>query len=312
MQIDERTVGDVVVLTWLGKITLGEGDELIKDKIDSLLNQGRTRIVVDLADVPYIDSSGLGETVRTITKVSRAGGRIVFCNPTKRIIDLWSITKLITVIPIAEDVNAAIASFGAIALEVSCPMCRPPSWMSWASRLRLVSCTACDARFLVEIPELHISLLSTSATHATTRVSYLWWQTYYENGYGPEQVQLKFGRPCTISVSGRLDLFAIDLVLRAWEAVRAPKRVVLDTAAVRYYSQPAVRKLLEMCGTAHEGSRAVVLWRRPDEAGGTPADTHQALAASPFGFTDLPQAVAALGDATESPQSIEVGIRRGK
>ena len=60
MQIDERTIGDVVVLDVKGRVQLGEGDEMLKDKVNSLLNQGRKKIVLNLADVPYIDSVGLG------------------------------------------------------------------------------------------------------------------------------------------------------------------------------------------------------------------------------------------------------------
>jgi anti-sigma B factor antagonist len=76
MQIQERTVGDVVVLDVKGRITLGEGDELLKDKVNSLVNQGHRKIVLNLADVPYIDSAGLGEIVRTYTTVSRQGGSL--------------------------------------------------------------------------------------------------------------------------------------------------------------------------------------------------------------------------------------------
>src|SRR5204863_10186500 len=97
MQIEERMVGDVVMLDLKGKITLGEGDELLKDKVNSLVNQGHKKIVLNLADVPYIDSAGLGEVVRTYTTVSRQGGSLKLLNLTKRITDLLSITKLLTV-----------------------------------------------------------------------------------------------------------------------------------------------------------------------------------------------------------------------
>ena len=64
MQIEERTVGDVMVLDVKGRITLGEGDEILKDKVNSLLNQGQKKIVLNLAEVPYIDSAGPGEIGR--------------------------------------------------------------------------------------------------------------------------------------------------------------------------------------------------------------------------------------------------------
>ena len=81
MQIDERTIGDVLILDIKGRITLGEGDELLKDKVNSLLNQGQKKIILNLAEVPYIDSAGLGEIVRTYTTVSRQGGSLLPTNP---------------------------------------------------------------------------------------------------------------------------------------------------------------------------------------------------------------------------------------
>jgi anti-sigma B factor antagonist len=111
MQIEERKAGDVVVLDLKGKITLGEGDELLKDKVNSLVNQGQKKIVLNLAGVPYIDSAGLGEVVRTYTTVSRQGGSLKLLNLTKRITDLLSITKLLTVFDTYDSEADAVRSF---------------------------------------------------------------------------------------------------------------------------------------------------------------------------------------------------------
>ena len=111
MQIEERAVGDVVVLDLKGKITLGEGDELLKDKVNSLVNQGHKKIVLNLAEVPYIDSAGLGEVVRTYTTVSRQGGSLKLLNLTKRIEDLLSITKLLTVFDTFDSEAEAVKSY---------------------------------------------------------------------------------------------------------------------------------------------------------------------------------------------------------
>ena len=115
MQIAERAVGDVVILDVKGRITLGEGDELLKDKVNTLVNQGKKKIVLNLADVPYVDSAGLGEIVRTYTTVSRQGGSLKLLNLTKRISDLLSITKLLTVFETFDTEKDAIASFSASA-----------------------------------------------------------------------------------------------------------------------------------------------------------------------------------------------------
>ena len=115
MQIEERAVGDVVVLDLKGRITLGDGDQLLKDKVNSLVNQGRKRIVLNLAGVPYIDSAGLGEIVGSYTTVSRQGGSLKLLNLTKKIADLLAITKLLTVFEAFESEDEAVRSFSASA-----------------------------------------------------------------------------------------------------------------------------------------------------------------------------------------------------
>jgi len=113
MEIDQRSVGEIVILDLKGKITLGEGDELLKDKVNSLVNQGHKKVVLNLAAVPYIDSAGLGEIVRTYTTVSRQGGSLKLLNLTKRITDLLAITKLLTVFETYDSENDAVRSFSA-------------------------------------------------------------------------------------------------------------------------------------------------------------------------------------------------------
>ena len=115
MQITERQVGDVMILDLKGKITLGEGDELLKDKVNSIVSQGRRKIVLNLAEVPYLDSAGLGVVVRAYTTVSRQGGSLKLLNQTKRFTDLLSITKLLTVFDTFDSEDEAVRSFSASA-----------------------------------------------------------------------------------------------------------------------------------------------------------------------------------------------------
>ena len=111
MQIEERIVGNVTILDLKGKITLGEGDEVLKDKINSLIHQNRKKILLNLADVPYIDSAGLGEVVRTYTTVSRQGGQLKLETVTKRIADLLMITRLFSVFETFDAEQDALKSF---------------------------------------------------------------------------------------------------------------------------------------------------------------------------------------------------------
>ena len=113
MQIDERAAGDVTVLDLKGRMTMGEGDELLKDKVNSLILQGRKKLVLNLADVPYVDSAGLGEIVRTYTTVTKQGGSLKLANLTTRITDLLSITKLLTVFDTSDSEADAVRSFSA-------------------------------------------------------------------------------------------------------------------------------------------------------------------------------------------------------
>lgn len=111
MKIVERQVGDVLILDLQGKIMIGEGDDALREAVTRLVDGGRTRIVLNLAEVPYVDSAGLGEIVRCYTTVSRKGGRLKLLNLTKKIKDLLAITKLLTVFETYETEDEAVKSF---------------------------------------------------------------------------------------------------------------------------------------------------------------------------------------------------------
>jgi len=111
MKIHTRTVGDVHVLDISGKITLGEATKTMRHTISDLLENGGEKIVLNLTDVNYIDSSGIGELVRTYTTVTKEGKQLKLLNLTKKIRELLVITKLLTVFQVFESEQAAVASF---------------------------------------------------------------------------------------------------------------------------------------------------------------------------------------------------------
>jgi len=115
MQIEERQVGSVIILDAKGKLTLGDGDVLLKDKIHSLVQQGHKQVVLNLGDVPYVDSAGIGEIVGSYTTLSRVGGTLRLLNLTTRIHDLLAITKLLTVFETFTSEDEAVRSFPATA-----------------------------------------------------------------------------------------------------------------------------------------------------------------------------------------------------
>ena len=117
MHISERTVGDVVIVDVSGKVTLGDGgDVVLKDKMQSLVQQGRKKVLLNLAEVSYVDSAGLGEIVQSYATVMKNGGALKLLNVTKRIKDLLSITKLVAVFDTFDTEQEAIASYAATSL----------------------------------------------------------------------------------------------------------------------------------------------------------------------------------------------------
>jgi len=122
MTIQERPAGAVIILDLKGKLVLGDGEVRLKDKIHSLVFQGRSQFILNLADVPFVDSSGLGTLCAAITTVRNVGGEIKLLNMTKRIHDLLAIAKLSTAFDTYDSEDDAVNSFSS-AVRVS----EPPS-----------------------------------------------------------------------------------------------------------------------------------------------------------------------------------------
>ena len=114
MQLDERMVGDIAIITVTGDITLNKGgDVVLKDKVRSLLQQGRVKLLLDLGAVSYVDSAGLGELVQAYATTKNKGGALKLLRPAKRLKDLLTITKLVTVFDTYDTEADGIASFSA-------------------------------------------------------------------------------------------------------------------------------------------------------------------------------------------------------
>jgi anti-sigma B factor antagonist len=111
MKLKTRQVDGVTILDCSGRITLGEGSVQLRDAVRDLLSKGSKQILLNLGDVTYIDSSGIGELVSAFTTVRNQGGDLKLLNLTKKIHDLLQITKLYTVFDVKEDEASAVASF---------------------------------------------------------------------------------------------------------------------------------------------------------------------------------------------------------
>ena len=106
-----REVSGVTVVDVSGRITLGEGSAMLREMVRDLLDKGQKRIVLNLGDVNYIDSSGIGELVSGFTTVKNNGGELKLLHLTKKVHDLLQITKLYTVFDVHNDESSAITSF---------------------------------------------------------------------------------------------------------------------------------------------------------------------------------------------------------
>lgn len=111
VKLSTRQVGDVTVIDAVGRITLGEGASTFRDTIKDLAAKGNQKLLLNLGEVTYIDSSGIGELVSGFTTVTNHGGNLKLVGLTKRVKDLLQITKLYTVFEVFDDEAQAVRSF---------------------------------------------------------------------------------------------------------------------------------------------------------------------------------------------------------
>ena len=111
LRVSTRQVNGVSIVDCSGRITLGEGSVVLRDTVKELLGKGQKKILLNLGDVNYIDSSGIGELVSAYTTVKNQGGELKLLKLTKKVHDLLQITKLYTVFDVKDDEAAAVKSF---------------------------------------------------------------------------------------------------------------------------------------------------------------------------------------------------------
>jgi anti-sigma B factor antagonist len=111
MTVSERSVDGVTILDISGQVTLNDGADQIRDKVRSILQEGKKYLLINLSKVSYMDSAGLGELVQAYSTTSKQGGALKLLSPTKRLQDLLVITKLSTVFDSFNNEEAAVASF---------------------------------------------------------------------------------------------------------------------------------------------------------------------------------------------------------
>lgn len=111
MKIEKRKKGDVTILDLKGKILIGEGIDELRESINNVIKADEKKLLLNFDQVPYLDSTGLGEVVRSYTSLKKEGGVVKIINLTQKVKDLLSVTKLITVFETFEDEDEAVNSF---------------------------------------------------------------------------------------------------------------------------------------------------------------------------------------------------------
>jgi anti-sigma B factor antagonist len=112
LDVKERQAGDVSILDLSGAVRIGEGSVALRNAIRGLVDENKSKILLNLAGVKYMDSSGIGELIANYTTISRSGGQLKLLNLTDKIQDLLVITKLLTVFDVYESEADALNSFG--------------------------------------------------------------------------------------------------------------------------------------------------------------------------------------------------------
>ena len=111
VKLTTRQVNEVTVIDVSGRITLGEGSSLLRDELRSLIGSNRRMILLNMADVSYVDSSGIGQLVAAFTTVSSQGGQLKLLNLTKRLKELLQMTKVISIFEVFDDEKKAVVTF---------------------------------------------------------------------------------------------------------------------------------------------------------------------------------------------------------
>jgi anti-sigma B factor antagonist len=283
-KISRREIGDVTILDVAGRITLGEGSTTLRDAIRDEISNGRSRLLLNLSEVNYIDSSGVFELVSAFTKATSSGGMTRLLNLTKRVQDLLQITKLYTVFEVFDDEAEALQSFHCELRYCCCPICqrmaRPPQvpGETWKAQF----CPNCLCRFTVmsgEQPERE-SLIAGAQIQT------------YENEY----LQIEPGAPFTVRIVGRLDPFLSTHLARMWKALPAPRRVLFDLSSVTESGPAGAKVLLALLATRNQDDRAAVSFE------GLPPALLQYFPSGPDVVATKADALRALGNVSGTPK----------
>ena len=294
LRITTRQVGDVTILDIGGNLTL-DTCGTFADAVRKLADEGKKKVLINMEDVYYIDSSGIGVLVSAFTTVKNRGGVLKMMTLTKKLRDILQITKLYTVYETFGGESAALRSFqpGLSLLYCTCPVChkRADSMAEDDRDPAPQICPVCGARFTIDPPLRGSAVVAVRSARIESFLG-----EYFEIVPGPL---------FTVKVVGRLNLFTTFALKKAWNAVPIPRRIVFDLAQATEVDDEGRRALLALLATREKDTRAAVSLE------GLALELADAFPAEPPFYPSRDAAVAALGDISDTPKWC-VSVERSK
>jgi len=260
VRIEERAIGPVRVLSVIGDITsLGGGDQILKDAVAGLIARGQKQVVLELGQAGSIDSTGLGQLFRSLMDVRRSGGAMLFCQLTKKINDLLQLTRLIIVVDVYDSLDDALRRFATgIVREIACPVCAPTFWQIETESRGVSACSSCGVQFSYPATAMHASRnASQPGVDWKVPIDGLRWRPYADSD--SDEVKLVPGEPAVVTITGRLDLFTLDVVETAWRLTNPPSCVLFDATRVTAWSRAGWDALEALCTRREDSQRALIL-----------------------------------------------------
>ena len=280
LTISTRCVRDVTILDCVGRLTEVNP---FRDTVKALIAQGVDKLLLNFNQVTYINSTGIGELVSAFTTVTNHGGILKLVGLTKRMRDLFQITKLYTVFGVFDSEEIALLSFQSNLLYCICPVCAgrsaPPllEHGTWPPQ----RCPHCDARFRVAISQPVAGQLTVESVRIGT--------------YQDEWFEVLSGPPYTILLFGRLSLFSSGALRKTWGAVPAPRRFILELLHATEIDDAGRDELLNIVQEREADAKMAVCLE------GLPLEQIARFPSKPPFYADRWAALRALGDVSDTP-----------
>jgi anti-sigma B factor antagonist len=288
-EISVRKVGEVSILDLHGSVVLYSTPTL-RATGRSLVEAGEKKLLVNLGDVPYIDSGGVGAVVELFQQVRQVGGVLKMYCPSRSVTEVFKLNRMGQFIlskgNSEEQAINEINSILSVTLRCTCPLY---SCNGWAPLQTLdeneLKCVRCKCNFTISHPV-------GSQKQASVRIVWLL-KDYVQDDMGT-CVSLLYGPPFVIQLVGRLDLFPFNFLKKAWLGIRPPRKAIFDLSQATHISDKGSQALLDLFSSIGQDKAAIL------SEGRSRVDIQAFPPGSPI-YEDRPSAVASLGDVSSIP-----------